>query len=312
MARMTPLPPVFPFDWAVAHGEDPQGLWQAFELPGTTHVRQRLRWIPPGQFLMGSPPDEPERGSNELQHAVVLTQGLWLADTACTQALWSTVLGQNPSRFSDNPENPVENVSWNDVVKDFLLRLNDLLPGLAATLPNEAQWEYACRAGTQTPFSFGDTLSTGQANYNGNFPYAGGDKGVYREKTVPVLDLPANDWGLYQMHGNVWEWCRDGLRDYAPDGLPVVDPEGPGGPSVGRALRGGSWLSDAQFCRCANRSAGHPGYRLDRIGFRLARGLPEATRAEPAGIAEPEARRAGVGAPALRAEGAPRSKGEGS
>jgi len=272
MGRITPLPPIFPFDWAVAHGEDPQGLWQAFELPGTTPVRQRLRWIPPGQFLMGSPPDEHDRGSNEQQHAVVLTQGLWLADTACTQALWSNVLGQNPSRFSGNPENPVEKVSWSDVVDKFLPRLNDLLPGLAATLPNEAQWEYACRAGTQTPFSFGDALNAVHANYDGNFPYPGGDKGVYREKTVSVMDLLANDWGLYQMHGNVWEWCRDGLRKYAHDSIPVVDPEGPGGPSVERALRGGSWIRNAQGCRSAYRRAAPPGLRNVHLGFRLARG----------------------------------------
>ena len=300
--------------WATGHGADAAGWWADFEVQSKAGpVVQRMRFIPPGRFLMGSPPNEPERYDDERQHAVLLTRGHWLADTACTQALWQAVLGDNPSNFKDAGEDrPVETVSWDDVMQRFLPALNQQLPDLHATLPDEALWEYACRAGTHTPFSFGQGLSTDQANFDGNHPYAGDALGVDRNETVPVKALSANGWGLHQMHGNVWEWCSDGLRPFGDDtNGPTVDPEGPGGPSVGRALRGGGWFNFARFCRSASRRACHPGVRNGPIGFRLARGLPEAARAEPAGIAEPEARRAGVGAPDLRAEGAPRLKGEG-
>lgn len=268
----TPLPPVFPHRWACAYGEDEFGLWQAFEVKG---VRQMLRWIPPGEFSMGSPEAEAERTADgdyaETLHRVVLTQGFWLTDTACTQALWEAVLGANPSRFDDDPSNPVEQVSWNDVTKKFLPALNRLVPGLEAELPSEAQWEYACRAGTQTPFWFGDQITPEQVNYNGNRPYAGGEKGENRGKTVPVKSLPANGWGLYEMHGNVYEWCEDVLNTY-PEEV-VVDPRGSQDGMEGRrrVLRGGGWSRYGWNCRSANRYAFVPGERYDYIGFRLAR-----------------------------------------
>ena len=115
----------------------------------------------------------------------------------------------------------MERVSWNDV-QGFLARINELVPGLDLVLPTEAEWEYACRAGTETPFSFGETITPEQVNYNGDYPYAGGKKGLYRQETVPVASLPANPWGLYEMHGNVWEWCADGQRSYTADA--VTDP----------------------------------------------------------------------------------------
>ena len=195
--------------WASAVGVDEFGLYADFRIEGVT---QRMRWIPPGEFLMGSPEDEPERVDNERRHEVVLTHGFWLAETACTQALWEAVMGKNPSRFK-GPERPVENVSWDDV-QGFIARLNERVPGLELRLPTEAEWEYACRAGTQTPFWFGDNITPEQANYDGNYPYAGGKKGLYREQTVEVKALPANGWGLYQMHGNVWEWCADWFGEY--------------------------------------------------------------------------------------------------
>ena len=117
-------------------------------------------------------------------------------------------------------------------------------------LPTEAEWEYACRAGTTTPFHFGETISTDQANYDGNFTYGNGKKGVYREKTTPVGSFPANAWGLYDMHGNVWQWCQDWYGDYPQKD--VVDPQGPEKGEV-RVLRGGSWISDPQYCRSAFR-----------------------------------------------------------
>lgn len=257
-----------PFRWACAYGEDRIGLWQAFEVAG---VRQVMRWIPPGEFQMGSPENEAVRFDDERQHRVVLTEGFWLADTACTQALWVAVMGENPSRFKDDPHNPAEQVSWLDITDEFLPKLNAMAPGLQLELPTEAQWEYACRAGTTTPFSFGEQITTDQVNYNGNFPYAGGKKGEYREKTVPVKALPANPWGLHQMHGNVWEWCVDEYAEY-PEGTvenPVVHQDKK--ESRQRVLRGGSWLYLGRDCRSARRYADGPDDRRGHVGFRLAR-----------------------------------------
>jgi formylglycine-generating enzyme required for sulfatase activity len=256
-----------PFDWARAYGEDEFGLWQAFEVGG---VRQVLRWIPPGRFLMGSPETEPERGSDEIQHEVVLTKGHWLADTACTQAIWRAVTGKNPSQFSEDEQNPVENVSWNDISFRFLPALNRLVPGLNAVLPTEAQWEYACRAGTQTPFWFGSRVDPRRVNYSGYYPYSNGARGEDRQRTVPVKTLPANAWGLYELHGNVQEWCTDGQRRYE-SGV-AIDPVGPRFEGVaGRVLRGGGWYRRGGHCRSASREADHPDVRLGYFGFRIAR-----------------------------------------
>ena len=185
---------------------------------------QRFRWIEPGTFLMGSPETEPGCYDDEAQHQVTISQGYWLADTACTQALWQVVMGNNPSRFKNDANNSVEQVSWNNV-QQFIELLNKMIPGLNAGLPSEAQWEYACRAGTTTPFSFGKNITPAQVNYDGELPYADGNKGLNRKKTVPVKSLPANPWGLYEMHGNVWEWCQDWFGDYSAES--VEDPLGP-------------------------------------------------------------------------------------
>jgi len=268
-----PFPPVFADAW----GDDRHGLWANLVLaggpgddPSASDVIQRFRWIEPGRFRMGSPEDEPERQDREgPQHWVKLTQGFWLADTACTQALWQAVMGTNPSRFTGDEARPVERVSWEDV-QGFLRRLEDLVPGCRADLPTEAEWEYACRAGTETPFSFGNQITPEQVNYNGNLPYADGAKGLYREETVPVRSLPPNPWGLYEMHGNVDEWCADGQRRY--DSEDQVDPRGPDLPSdqdgAHRAVRGGSWSFGARGARSAVRHAFHPGLAYDFLGFR--------------------------------------------
>jgi sulfatase modifying factor 1 len=283
------LPDPFPPPWASEWEEDAEwGLAATLNLNG---VKQTFRWIQPGTFLMGSPEGEVDRFGNETQHEVTLSRGYWLADTACTQALWQAVMGDNPSRFKDDPANPVEHVSWDDV-QTFLYRLNELVPGLAAGLPSEAQWENACRAGTTTPFSFGKNITPDQVNYNGEYPYADGKKGLYREHTVPVKSLPPNPWGLYEMHGNVYEWCADWYGDY-PEG-PQTDPSGPP-EGVGRVLRGGSWLRDGRFCRAALRFWYGPGVRYFILGFRLAPGQ----RPGPAG--QEAARRADGQAQAERA-----------
>jgi formylglycine-generating enzyme required for sulfatase activity len=273
-------------EWASAWGEDEFGLFAEFEYKG---VAQRMRWIAPGRFMMGSPEDEPERSSEELLHEVELTSGFWLADTACAQDLWMAVMGENPSHFQEREpgENsrPVENVSWDDC-QEFLRRLNAEVPGLELRLSTEAEWEYACRAGTRTPFSFGANITPEQVNYHGEFPYAGGKKGEFRGKTVPVKSLPANPWGLFEMHGNVDEWCLDEYAPYQP-GL-AVDPVGKAGgeKQPGRVVRGGSWYGYARFARSAFRYWWLPADRDGFLGFRVARGRPvqqeEQARAEGA------------------------------
>lgn len=230
-------------------------------------VSSRFRWIQPGSFLMGSPTSEPERGRDETQHDVTLTQGFWMADTACTQALWQAVMGNNPAYFSCDLENPVEQVSWDDV-QLFLQRANDFVLDGVLRLPSEAEWEYACRAGTNVPFSFGADITPSQVNYDGTQPYAGSVKGLYRAKTIPVKSLPANAWGLYQMHGNVWEWCQDW---YGGDSSSASDPKGAES-GIYRVLRGGSWHDFAQYVRSAYRTSNLPDNRYSDLGFRLALG----------------------------------------
>ena len=249
--------------WASSWGQDTFGLFAEFTIQ---QITQRFRWITPGTFLMGSPDSEPERSDNETQHEVTLTNGFWLADSACTQALWTAVMTENPSRSRDDPNLPVENVSWLDV-QQFIEKLNTLFPDLHAHLPTEAQWEYACRAGTQTPFSFGENITPKQVNYDGNHPYAGGKKGLYRERTVPVKSLPPNPWGLYEMHGNVWEWCANWYGEYPTQA--VTNPLGPD-QGTHRVLRGGSWNYFGGRTRSALRSRFVPGYRNGYFGFRLA------------------------------------------
>jgi len=161
---------------------------------------------------MGSPILEKERYDNENQHQVTLSQGFWIADTVSTQAFWKAVMGDNPAFFTENENNPVEQVSWDDV-QNFIKKLNLLIPGLGAQLPTEAQWEYACVQERLRHSHLAKNISPELVNYDGNRPYAKGEKGQCREKTVAVKSLPANSWGLYEMHGNVWEWCADWYDD---------------------------------------------------------------------------------------------------
>lgn len=286
-ASYHPLMNGFHPDWASDWGEDNFGVWSAFSVG---EVKQSMRWIRPGTFLMGAPDDEPERDDDEWwnevpRHPVILTHGYWLFDTPVTQALWQAVMGDNPSEFV-SPRRPVERVSWDDAER-FLKQINTLVPGLDLVLPTEAQWEYACRAGTTTATYAGPIEILGESNvpvldgiawYAGNSGVGfelenGSDSSDWPEKqyehsragTRPVGLKAPNAWGLYDMLGNVCELCADDPREYE-DAL-VVDPVGvTDGPY--RALRGGSWCSRA--CVAA-RNASDRGHRSDFIGFRCAR-----------------------------------------
>jgi len=186
-------------------GQDQYGFYQDVDIKG---INQRFRWIPPGEFLMGSPDNELDRDDNEVQHKVIFNKGFWLADTTVTQTLWQRVMQGNPSDFKGE-ENPVDSKSWVEA-QTFIQHINNEISGLDASLPSEAQWEYACRAGTTAPFNWGsDRLDSQQANFNGNSPYSDNPKSGFRQTTVAVKDFSPNRWGLYQMHGNVWEWCTD-------------------------------------------------------------------------------------------------------
>ncbi|MBN8439782.1 MAG: formylglycine-generating enzyme family protein [Candidatus Accumulibacter sp.] len=245
--------------WASSIGRDAFGLFTEITMG---KVSQRFRWIVPGRFLMGSPANEPERSDDEMQHPVTLSHGFWLADTACTQAFWLSVTGTNPSSFKFDNRNPVENVSEEDT-QAFISQLNRALPGLQSRLPSEAEWEYACRAGTMTAFWFGNSITGHSVHYGGN-SYADGTRG--RPHTVPVGSLPPNPWGLYEMHGNVHEWCADWYGPYSPERQ--LNPRNPMSGS-GRVLRGGSWSDFARFARSASRRGLEPTRRSGNIGFRL-------------------------------------------
>ncbi|MDM8550059.1 formylglycine-generating enzyme family protein [Desulfobacterales bacterium HSG2] len=235
----------------------------------TNSIGMKFVLISPGTFMMGSPPDEPGRFDRERLHRVTLTKGFYMQTTEVTQGQWKAVMGNNPSEFKNCGNNcPVEKVSWDDV-REFIKKLNRKEGAGKYRLPTEAEWEYACRAGTDTPFSFGRCLSTDQANYWGEyFSLPGCPKGEDRGKTVSVASFPANSWGLYDMHGNIHEWCQDtfGTDTYARDQTDPIYMVG-----SDRVLRGGSWFSFARICRSADRRNLSPDSRGSNFGFRLAR-----------------------------------------
>jgi formylglycine-generating enzyme required for sulfatase activity len=224
----------------------------------TNSLGIKFVWIPPGSFMMGSPKEEKERSQDETQHKVTLTKGFYMGVYTVTQEQWQDVMGNNPSQFKGKKNLPVERVSW-DNCQEFIKKLREKDKDKKAyRLPTEAEWEYACRAGTTTPFHFGETISTDQANYR--------KKGIYRAKTTPVGTFPANAWGLHDMHGNLWQWCQDWHGDY-----PKNDATDPKGAEKGqdRVLRGGSWFDTPDHCRSACRARLEPATRDYYYGFRL-------------------------------------------
>jgi len=228
-----------------------------------------LRYIPPGSFVMGSPEVEVEQKGDETQHNVTLTQGFWLGETTVSQALWQEVMDNNPSEFNaDNAvssnDMPVEKISWDDS-QQFCHRLNKGTVGLALVLPTEAQWEYACRAGTTSAFNTGHKVTITQANYGG-----------YREDTMPLRSFPPNGWGLYQMHGNVYEWCQDLFFPF--DGVAAIDPvndDDAAKSDANRVVRGGSLNCFMSNCNSASRMSLYADYSENVFGLRVAQIEPE-------------------------------------
>jgi formylglycine-generating enzyme required for sulfatase activity/serine/threonine protein kinase len=237
----------------------------------------RLVLIRPGRFLMGSADGEPNRGNDEgPQHEVEITRPYYLGICQVTQREFEAVTGKNPSFFhprnGGSPEHPVEQVTW-DEAADFCRRLSALPAergaGRLYRLPTEAEWEYACRAGTTTPFWWGSSATATQANFDGNNPYGGAPKGVYLQRTTKVGSYPGSPWGLFDLHGNVWEWTADWAD---PGYYARGERKDPPGPAQGtaRVLRGGSWGAYGYSCRCSSRKWIEPGSRLNYVGFRVA------------------------------------------
>ncbi len=242
-----------------------------FELPlevRTRNTRIAFRLIPPGSLTMGSPTSEGERDDDETQHEVTLAKPFYCGKFEVTQGQWERVMRRKPSTFKEAGEDaPVENVSWEDC-QLFVKGLCQMegVPEGTYRLLTEAEWEYACRAGTQTAFCYGNELDASLANFDGNYPYGNERKAGDRQTTVPVGSFPANSWGLYDMHGNVWEWCQGCYADCGSGGV-----SHPLGPHRRGVLRGGSWLSYGRFCRSANRYWLECCCRINDVGLRLAR-----------------------------------------
>ena len=235
------------------------GTWKekVFQKPTVAWVS-----IPAGTFTMGSPTSEVDRNDDETPHQVTLSAFKMSKYEVTFEQYDAFCDATGRSKPTDNGwgrgKRPVINVSWHDATA--------FAEWMGCRLPTEAEWEYACRAGTTTPFNTGNNLTTSQANYNGNYPYNNNAKGEYRRKTMPVGSFAANAYGLFDMHGNVWEWCSDWYGDYSTSAQ--TNPKGPSSGS-GRVLRGGSWGNYAFHCRSASRISRTPVNSFSYLGFRL-------------------------------------------
>jgi len=235
--------------------EPSQGKSKELNLDLGGGVTMKLVLIPAGKFMMGSPDSEKGRDENEGQHEVTLSKPFYMGVTEVTQAQYEAIMGTNPSNFK-GATSPVDNVSWNDAT-EFCKKLSDKT-NQAVRLPTEAEWEYACRAGSTTKFSFGDAHES-----LGDYAWYSTNSG---SKTRPVGQKKPNAWGLYDMHGNVWEWCADRYGAY-PEGA-VTEPQGPAS-GMFRVLRGGAWNDSPDYCRSAYRNRTTPDNRYYYDGFRV-------------------------------------------
>lgn len=271
LARRTNAPP-----WAAAHGADDYGFWADLAVAHAPSLR--FRWIPPGDFLMGSPAEEPRRKADEgPQREVRFAKGFWMAESCIPQRLYEAVIGENPSTHQ-GPDLPVETISF-EAAEAFTRELRAATPDLHLRLPSESEWEYACRAGAQTPFATsiarrfdGISITSDEVNYRAQAPYlpkqVAGSPQHWRRETVAVTQagFRPNSWGLWHMHGNVFEWCldhkSDSLADHPQDGRPyVTDSPGPA-----RAVRGGAWNIYGRRCRSAARGFLYGAFA--HVGFR--------------------------------------------
>ncbi len=245
-----------------------------------------LRWIPPGCFTMGSPEAEAGRNADEGPQHEVCVAGFWMGEPEVTQGQWTALMGANPSLIKNGADYPVDMVSW-DMAQEFVTALNGHGDG-GFRLPTEAEWEYACRAGTATAYFFGEEISHDQASFDKRFslpaePLAPARKSRRKRTTAKrapriwpnmhtnvTASFPANAFGLHDMHGNVWEWCQDVYdEEYysrSPRENPLCDGEG-----TSRVLRGGSWVTKSETLRSANRGRGWPDMRTAFYGLRVAR-----------------------------------------
>jgi len=275
------------------HGKPRHG--EKWKVPG---LGLEMVWIKPGTFTMGSPMFELGREADETQHEVVLTEGFWLGRHEVTQAQWKALMGGNPSRFMHlGGHHPVEKISWDQAV-EFCAKLTEVeraagrLPAnFEYALPTEAQWEYACRAGTTSALNSGKELTAAEGtcpNLDEVAWYEGNSGG----KTHPLGRKRANAWGLCDMHGNLWEWCADWLGDYGDEGL--TDPAGPPRGEK-RVLRGGGWRHQAWTCRSSKRYGCEPDQRLGSFGFRVALRFVPAPAKAPEAPTAPKAPEAQAG-----------------
>ncbi|THB68299.1 MAG: hypothetical protein D6E12_06810, partial [Desulfovibrio sp.] len=229
-------------------------------------------WVEGGCYYMGSPDHELQRYGDESPRHEVCVDGFWMSQYEVAQTHWSSIMGYNPSEFQGDEYLPVENVSWYDA-QSFIDELNQLNGGeFTFRLPTEAEWEYACRAGTETPFSFGDTIHSTQANFDATSVYGNGELGDYRQQTTLIGSFAPNNFNLYDMHGNVYEWVEDAFHEQAYSRheynnpiMPVITVE------EGHVIRGGSWYNYGEFCRCAFRNFFMPGSYNNQVGIRVVR-----------------------------------------
>jgi formylglycine-generating enzyme required for sulfatase activity len=249
----------------------------------TSSIGMKLVLIPKGKFIMGAALDERAGGGERPQHEVEITKPFYLGVYEVTQAEYQKVVGTNPSHFrpggggggfvrgQDTSKFPVETVSWDEAVA-FCKKLSDLPAEKRARrvyrLPTEAEWEYACRAGTTTPFAFGASLSSHQANFDGSSPYGAAPRGPSLGRPAAVGSYKPNAWGLFDMHGNVKEWCADWCNDRYYGTSPKADPPGPDRGSS-KSIRGGAFINPGHWVRSADRSSYNPSGRLNFVGFRV-------------------------------------------